>query len=210
MPADSSPKRPYADSRPWPLLVRLGLELAVVFIGVYTAFALSEYQSRREVSERRQQLQSALVREIQDLTSNTRRVATTLPVQMAIFDSAIAAGARPALVPWIEPVRVQTHMWEATLQSGALDLFDVPVIYEISQFYNELNAGFEQLSQLRQLSETVLIPALGQSSNEFYDSNNTLRSKYLWYRDGLTRLGLLATSITARGDSLVQALTSGN
>jgi hypothetical protein len=193
-----------------PLAIRLGLELVVVFVGVYAAFALSQYEGRREAAMRRQQLQAALVREIEDITSNTRRVARELPVLLAGFDSAAAAGARPALRPWIEPVRVQTHMWEATQQSGALDFFEVPTVYRISEFYNELNAGFEQLSQLRQLSETVLIPALGLGSDEFYDANNRLRPKYRWYREGLERLARLAANITARGDSLVAALSTEN
>lgn len=192
---------------PWPFAARLGAELVVVFIGVYAAFALSEYESEREASVRRQQLQAALVREIRDITSNTRRVATQIPLEVARFDSAVAAGRRPALNPLMEPVRVDTHMWQATLQSGALDLFDVPTVYRLSEFYNELNAGFEQLSQLRQLSETVLIPALGQSSDEFYGPDNRLRPKYRWYRDGLRRLSAVAARITAKGDSLVAALS---
>ncbi|MGH7503939.1 MAG: hypothetical protein ACREL7_19590 [Longimicrobiales bacterium] len=118
-------------TRTWPQLVRVVLELAVVFIGVYAAFALSEYQSRKEAEARRQQIQEALVREIRDITSNTRRVATSLPAQLTQFDSAVAAGARPPLQPWIEPVRVQNHMWEATLQSGALDLFHVRTVHKL-------------------------------------------------------------------------------
>ena len=189
------------------LLVRLTLELVVVFIGVYAAFALSEYESRRDASARRHQLEAALVREIKDLTSNTRRVAVQLPSQLMRFDSAVDAGARPPLEPWIEPVRVQNHMWDATLQSGALDLFDVPTVYKLSQFYNELNAGFEQLLQLRQLSETVLIPNLGLGDDEFYDpETGRLRQQYEWYRSGLGRLASLAAGITSLGDSLVAAL----
>jgi hypothetical protein len=190
------------------MLVRPALELVVVFIGVYAAFALSEYESRRDATERRHQLQAALVSEIRDIASNTRRVAEALPPQLARFDSAVAAGARPPLQPWIEPIRVQTHMWEATLQSGPLDIFDVPTVYAISQFYNELNAGFEQLAQLRALSEAVLIPELGGGSDEFYDSANQLRPKYTWYRDGLGRLSRLAGEITVQGDSLVALLST--
>lgn len=194
--------------QPPPWMLRLGLELLVVFIGVYAAFALSRYEARRAGAERRDQLQNALVREIEDLTSNTRRVARQLPVQLAQFDSAVRAGGRPALVPWIEPVRVQTHMWEATLQSGALELFDVPTVYRLSQFYNELNAGFEQLAQLRSLSESVLIPNLERGSNEFYQADGRLRPKYQWHRDGLGRLSDLAARITVLGDSLAAQLRS--
>lgn len=189
-------------------MVRLGLELLIVFMGVYAAFALSRYEASREATERRHQLQNALVREIEDLTSNTRRVAQQLPVQLAQFDSAIRAGGRPTLEPWIEPVRVQTHMWEATLQSGALDLFDIPTVYSLSQFYNELNAGFEQLAQLRGLSESILIPNLERGSSEFYQSDGTLRPKYRWYREGLGRLSDLSARITTFGDSLAVQLRS--
>jgi hypothetical protein len=100
-------------------------------------------------------------------------------------------------------------MWEATLQSGALDLFEIPTVYRLSQFYTELNAGFEQLSQLRTMSEVVLIPNLERGSNEFYTADGrSLRLKYQWYREGLGRLARLATSITALGDSLTAQLGS--
>jgi hypothetical protein len=189
------------------MLVRLGLELVVVFVGVYAAFAISAYEARRSADERRHQLQLALVREIRDITANTERVAESMPPMLARFDSLVSAGARPALEPLIEPVRVQTHMWEATLQSGGLDLFDVPTVYQLSQFYNQLNAGFEQLTQLRALSETLLIPNLGRGPDEFYDpETGRLRPKYQWHRSGRQRLGRLAASITMMGDSLAAEL----
>lgn len=192
-----------------PLLLRLGLELVVIFVGVTAAFALSEYESRRDDAERRHQLQAALVQEIRDVTSNTRRVAEYLPGEMARFDSAVAAGGQPPLQPWTEPVRLQTHMWQVTLDSGALDLFDVSTVYDLSQFYNELNMGFDQIEQLRELSQTLLIPNLGENIDEFYDrETNELRPKYRWHPDGLRRLSMLATRITALGDSLVGSLES--
>ena len=188
-------------------LAWLAPELAVVFFGVYAAFALTEYGERRRDAERRQQVQAALAREIRDITSNTRRVAEALPPQLARFDSAVAAGARPPLQPWMEPVRVQAHMWEATLVSGGLDLFDVATVYALSQFYNELNAGFEQLSQLRDLSETILLPNLGRGADEFYEPDSgRLRPRYEWWRSGLGRLSELAADITAAGDRLAAML----
>ncbi len=188
--------------------VRLGLELVVVFIGVYAAFLLAERQRQRDAEMRRVQLQVAVVREIQDVIVNTGRVAEWIPPMLASFDSLVAAGGRPPLQPMIEPVRVDVHMWEAVLQSGGLELFDVPTVYTLSQFYNLLNAGFEQLSQLRALSETVLLPNLGQGEDEFYDPvSGALRPKYAWYREGLERLGVLSERITRLGERLVVELT---
>ena len=76
-----------------------------------------------------------------------------------------------------------------------------------SEFYNGLNAGFEQLAQLRTLSETVLIPNLDSGPKEFYDpATKQLRSKYTWYLEGLRHVGDLAVGITAHGDKLVADL----
>lgn len=189
-------------------LLRLLLELVVVFVGVYAAFALAEHQARRDAADRRDQLQLALVREIGDITVNTRRVAQQVPLLLAAYDSLIAARARPPLEPMMEPVRVQTHMWEATLQSGGLDLFDVPTIYRISGFYNTLNAGFAQLEQLRELSQSLLIPNLGAGADAFYDPVTArLRPEYEWYPAALQRLAQLASDITALGDSLAAELS---
>jgi hypothetical protein len=190
---------------------KLALELVVIFVGVYAAFAMSQYQAQRETRHRREELQAALAREIKDITANTRRVSQQLPVELATFDSNVRAGTRPLLQPRIEPVRVQTHMWEATLQSGGLNLFDVNTVYNLSRFYNELNAGFEQLAQLRALSETLLMPNLERGSSEFYASDGrSLRPKYRWYRDGLGRLSQLAQSITVLGDTLLAQLEAAS
>lgn len=191
--------------------VPLVIELVVVFVGVYAAFALSQYEVRKEAVERRHQLRDALVREIEDLTSTTRRVAEELPLRLQQFDSARRAGLRPALQPWIEAVRVQPHMWQATLQSGGLELFDVPTIYRLSRFYNELEVGFDQIAQLRSLSESVLIPNIERGSDEFYEPDGrTLRPKYGWYREGLAHLAELAANITAQGDSIVAQLATSD
>ena len=202
--AESSGSR---GSRIRSLSARLALELVVVFIGVYAASAFSQYQAKKSALERQRQVQSALIAEIQDLTSHTRPVAENLPRQVAQFDSAVAAGKRPALEPWIEPVRVETHMWDVTLQSDVLNLFDVPTVYSLSQFYNELNLGFAQLAQLREMSQSVLIPNMEKGPDEFYEpGNGQLRPKYQWYRIGLGNLAQLATSITKMGDSLAIVL----
>ncbi len=181
--------------------------LIVVFVGVYAAFALSEYRVAQEAEAHRDQIHQALIREIEEITVRTRRAAEYLPIAVAFYDSSIAVGAMPPLQPMIEPIRVRSHMWEAALQSGGLNLLDVPTLYRISEFYNALNEGFERLAQLRELSETVLIPNLGRGPEEFYDPlTKTLRPKYAWYLDGLRRAVDLAGQITRLGESIVEDL----
>ena len=187
--------------------LRLAFELLVIFAGVYAASMVGQYQERRAAAERRHQIRLALTREIESITTRTRRAEGNVGKAVAYYDSAIAAGAMPPLQPMLEPVRVEAHMWNATLESGGLELLDVPTVYRLSQFYNELNAGFEQLAQLRQLSESMILPGLDRGTAEFYDpATKKLRPKYGWYLTGLRNLQRQAGRITAEGDTLVAVL----
>ncbi len=201
--------QPEAVRRP-EIRVRLGrllAELVIVFIGVYAAFALNEYRAAQAEELHRAQIRDALLSEIEDIVFRTKRVSSNMPQQVAALDSLIAAGARPPLSPMLEPVRMEAHMWEATLQSGGLNLLDVETLYQISAFYNILNAGFEQLGQMRYLSETVLLPNLNAGPDEFYDpETGALQPKYQWYIYGLRRMTWLAEEATQQGEQLLTDL----
>jgi hypothetical protein len=183
---------------------RLVLELVVVFMGVYLASAFASYQRNQENDARRHQIRQALMREIEGITSNTRNASVQVRAALRSYEDAAQRKEFLAPQPMIEPVRFQTHMWEATLQSDALDLFDVATVYQLSEFYNQLSEGFEQLAQLRELSERFLLPAAGSPPSEFY-SLETGRPKaaYTWYFDGMQRLARLAEDITSQGERLV-------
>jgi len=187
--------------------LKLVFELLVIFIGVYAAFAVESHQREKEARVRRQQLEAALLREIQGITKNTRSASAGVGRLLAAYDSAWSAGGTPALQPMIEPVRYQTHMWEATLEAGGVDLMDISTVYRLSEFYNALNAGFEQLEQLRRLSETTILPQLEDGAASFYNpATGRLRPQYMWYTAGLKNLRVHADLITAQGDSLVADL----
>lgn len=192
-------------------LARLAFELLIIFVGVYAAFALSQHRAGREADEQRHQIRTALIREIESVTMNTRRVATTTPLYLASYDSLVAAGQRPVPQVFLEPINIQTHMWDVTLQSNALDLLDVPTVYRLSVFYNSLNQGIEQFHQLRALSEAYLLPALDDGPDGFYDdATGELRPSLAWYLPSVRRLGTLAERITVFGDSLAADLRRDN
>ena len=192
-------------------LARLAFELLIIFVGVYAAFALSQHRSEREADVRRYQVREALIHEIESITRNTRRVAASTPLYLASFDSLINAGRRPVPQLFLEPINIQTHMWETTLQSNALDLLDVPTVYRLSVFYNQLNQGFEQFYQIRMLSEQYFLPLLDEGADGFYDeTTGDLRPSFGWYRPSLRRLGSLAADITELGDTLAAELRREN
>ena len=184
--------------------LRLALELVIVFVGVYAAAAFAKYQQQRVDEVRRQQIREALIREITDVTNHTRRASVNIARGLAQYDTLLKLKRYPPLQPYLESARFQSHIWQSTLQSGGLELFEPATVYRLSEFYNELNNGFEQLQQMRRLSEQMLVPMLDAGPAEFYDlKTGRPRAKYGWYFNAMLELRAISDSITVRGDSLL-------
>jgi hypothetical protein len=184
-----------------------GVDLLVGFAGVYAAFALTAYHEAQETAARRRQVRRALAEEVRQIAHGTRAAAAGTGRWLATYDSAVAAGGRPNLPPILSADRFDTHAWTATLQGGGLALLDVPTFYRLSAFYNQVGRGFEQISQLRGLSETMLLPHADEGPARLYDpATGRLRPQYGWYRAGMAQLHRIATDASASGDSLAAAL----
>jgi len=182
-----------------------------VFVGVYGAFALAEWEEDRERGRRAAQVRAALIGEIRDIQGNTYRVATWAPRYLVQLDSALARGTPVAPEPWLEPVTIQPHVWQATLTSGALDLLSVETFLEVSEFYTLLTLGFAQIGQLRSLSESQLLPRRGEPASIYYQPSDRppglrFKPEYQWYVGSMERLGALARCITIQGDSALVEL----
>ncbi|MGH7471288.1 MAG: hypothetical protein ACRENP_25345 [Longimicrobiales bacterium] len=186
---------------------RLVLELLVVFVGVYGASALAHHQRQRDLENRRQQIRRALIEEIQGIVGQARMGAAAIDKDLAAFDAAIARKQYFPLRAGIGTKTIETHMWTATLQSGALELFDVPTVYRLSRFYGQLNYGVVKLDQMRDLSERMLLPVAGAGPAEFYDlETGMVRPKYQWVISGMREVGLVTRYVAELGDSLISEL----
>lgn len=150
---------------------RLSVEILVGFIGVYAAFALNAYKEKRELVDRRHQIKRALYHEIAPLVENPRRNSGDggYRAYMTAFDSAVKAGKKPVPRPFIEPLGLNMHMWEATKQSGGLEIIDVPTFERISQFYNNWSQMAVFYGQLRDLSVNTILPLVPKGGDAFYD-----------------------------------------
>jgi|GEM_PF-1676105 len=193
--------------RVWGVIARWTTELAVVFVGVYGAFALAEWEESRERERRAEMVRAALAEEIAGIIDNTGRVAVNMPPQLAMRDSLVARGQMPRLNPMLEPILVDTHIWQSTIAGGGIELLDVETFYRLSEFYNLLNAGFVRLEQLRRLSEQMLLPRLDAPIEEFYRSDPVaLRPQYDWYMRGFREVSIIARCVTVRGEALLENL----
>lgn len=182
------------------------LELVVVFVGVTAAFLLDAYRQERSDVRRRAQIVDALVNEIQTVSDGARGELPSIEAFSEDFEERLAAGERPALVPLFPTNGFRGDMWEATLQMGGVELLDVDVAMRLSHFYGVVQTLTLEQERLDQFTREILIPNVGRSPDEFYDSSGALRAKYAWYPRGVRELERAGSALVAGGDSLIAIL----
>lgn len=123
------------------IAAELGFELIIVFVGVYLASALSDYQERQRQEAHRTQIRRALVTEIGSITTIAGRFEKQLTSFTSAIDEQTAAGKQPIPEPMLGGATVAHPMWQATLSSGGLDLFDVKTSIVLRDFTENSTMG---------------------------------------------------------------------
>lgn len=193
------------------LLGKYLIELMIVFIGVFAAYQISEYQSNIKKQERLKQIKIGLMKEIGDVTFRTERAEKFLGRMVKNYDSLIVNGEMPNLQPFYESVEFRPFIWEATLQMDGLDILEPTFIFQVSKLYNSLYQGAEEINRLRKLSEEILIPNIEKGKGEFYNlKTKKLKQKYEWYINGIQKMLLISRDITSLGKELQIKLKSNS
>lgn len=187
-------------------LLRLLLGLPLIFVSVYLAFLATRYQEAQERAGRATQLRAALRQEVLDIGARVAGVHRRLGAELTQLDSAARAGAPQPLRPRLDMEAIQPHMWQTAMQSGALDLLDVATVWRLSEFYNQLAIGRQQLRRMGELSERVLLPVAGAPAAEYWLPTGELRPRYQWYTATLDALHETTGTLAAQSDSLALLL----
>jgi len=185
---------------------RLAVEILVGFVGVYAAFALSAYKDKRDEIDRRHQIKRALIVEIRGLAATSRRNAGGWGRLSAQFDSSAAAG-NPKSFPFVEPLSVSTHVWDATKQASGLNLLDVPTFVMLADFYSRESMMSAQYNELRDFYMSDVLPRLSKGPASFYlPGTRTLLPQFGIYHYALKRLGGMDSTLARFGDTLIVKL----
>jgi hypothetical protein len=188
----------------------LALELFVVFVGVYAAFALTDWDRRRHDDQQRERLRVALLAEVRGTTAIAQTARQSVQRLRDDFESRRQRGERPVPSPVLSETRADPNVWNATVAAGGIELIDVGTFVRLARYYNAVQAGLESGQALRRLSEQMLVPRLGERPETFYREDGvTLRPEYRWYPDLLAQIEQIGGIVVARGDSIVAVLESG-
>ena len=171
------------------LLSRVGrwtAELVLVFVGVYGAFWLNNYQEHREDAGRRDQILASLEQQLQEGIKSGKANRAEEEKESTEFQRALDAGEMPALQPFVFTTDYSPTDWATMLQSGGVQLLDVKTLMAVRYDESVIRWGLSRMEWYQKLSDELIVPNLDQDISFFYDpATKKLRKRFEIYPDAL-------------------------
>src|SRR5205809_3331778 len=172
------------------LLSRVGrwtAELLLVFVGVYAAFWLNNYQQHRQDAERRDQILAFIEQTLsQGIESSKINRAREQEPEAAEFRRALDAGEMPPLRPFVFITDYSPSDLATMLQSGGVQLLDVQTLRALRSDESVIRWGLARMGRYQKLSDELIVPNLDQDISFFYDpATKKLRKRFEIYPEAL-------------------------
>jgi hypothetical protein len=172
------------------LLTRLGYwlaELLLVFVGVYAAFWLNNYQQHRQDVERRDRILAYIEQILSEgIESSKVNRAKQQEPEAAEFRRALDASEMPPLRPFVFITDYSPSDLATVLQSGGVELFDVQTLRALRNDESVIRWGLARMARYQKLSDELIVPNLNQDISFFYDpATRKLRKQFEIYPQAL-------------------------
>jgi len=165
---------------------RWAAELLLVFVGVYVAFWLSNYQQRRQDAERRDQILASLEGQLREGIESGKINRAKQEQKAAEFRRALDAGEMPPLQPFVFTTDYSPSDWATMLQSGGVQLLDVQTLMAVRRDESVIRWGLSRMAWYQKLSDELIVPNLDQDIAFFYDpATKKLRKRFEVYPEAL-------------------------
>ncbi len=165
---------------------RWAAELVLVFVGVYAAFWLSNYQQRRQDAQRRDQILASIEQTLREGIESGRTNRIKEERVAADFQRALDAGEMPPLQPFTFITDYRPSDIATVLQGGGIELLDLKTLAALRNDESVIRWGLAQMERFEKLSDQLIVPNLGQDVSFFYDpTTKKLRRQFEWYPEAL-------------------------
>ena len=172
------------------LLLRVGrwaAELVLVFVGVYAAFWLSNYQQHWQDAERRDRILAYIEQTLsKGIESSKDNRAKEQEPEATEFRRALEAGEMPPVRPFVFITDYSPSDLATMLQSGGVQLFDVQTLKALRSDESVIRWGLQRMARYQKLSDDLIVPNLDQDISFFYDpATKKLRKQFEIYPKAL-------------------------
>jgi hypothetical protein len=161
-------------------------ELVLVFVGVYAAFWLNNFQQQRQDAQRRDQILASLEQEFLKGIESGKIAGAREEHQAAEFRRALDAGEMPPLHPFVFTTDYSPGDIATLLQSGGVQLLDVKTLMALRELESVIRWGLSDIQRYQRLSDELIVPNLDQDISFFYDpATKKLRRRFEMYPQAL-------------------------
>jgi hypothetical protein len=171
------------------LLSRVGrwtAELLLVFVGVYAAFWLSNYQQHGQDVERRDRILASLEKELRRGIESGKLETAKEEREATEFRRGLDAGEMPPLRPFVFTTDYSPGDFATWLQAGGIQLLDVKTLTTLRELESVIRWGLNDIARYQKLSDELIVPNLDQDISFFYDpATRKLRKRFEIYPDAL-------------------------
>ena len=192
------------------LVSRIGrwtAELVLVFVGVYAAFWLNNYQQHREDAGRRDQILAALEQQLREGIESGKINRAKQEQKAAEFRRALGAGEMPPLEPFVFTTDYSPTDWATILQSGGVQLLDVQTLMAVRNDESVIRWGLSRMARYQQLSDALIVPNLDQDISFFYDpATKKMRKRFEIYPQALEATVKFANELERSNSELLKRI----
>ena len=161
-------------------------ELVLVFVGVYAAFWLNNYQQHRQDAERRDQILASLEQQLREGIESGKINRANEEQRAAEFQRALGAGEMPPQRPFVFTTDYSPGDLATMLQSGGVQLLDVQTLMAVRNDESVIRWGLSRMAWYQKLSDELIVPNLDQDISFFYDpATKKLRKRFEIYPEAL-------------------------
>jgi hypothetical protein len=182
-------------------------ELILVFVGVYAAFWLSNYQQRQQDAERRDRILASIERTLQEgIESN--KISRAKEQKVATdFRRALDAGEIPPLRPFVFTTDYSPGDFAALLQSGGIQLLDLETLTALRNDETIIRWGLSRMTRYTKLSDELIVPNLDRDISFFYDpASKKLRKTFEMYPEALNATVTFANELERTHTELLRQI----
>jgi len=171
------------------LLSRIGrwtAELVLVFVGVYAAFWLNNYQQRQQDQERHDRILASIEQTLREGIESNKVSRVKEQQQVAEFRRALDAGETPPLHPFVFTTDYSPGDFATILQSGGIQLLELETLTALRKDESVIRWGLSGMARYQKLSDELIVPNLNQDISFFYDpTTKKLRKQFEIYPEAL-------------------------
>src|SRR5438045_5343161 len=149
----------------WPRLGRWAAELVLVFIGVYAAFWLSNFQQRQQEAERRDRILASIERTLREGIESGKINRAKEEEDAAKFQRALDAGEMPPLRPFVFTTDYNPGDFATLLQSGGIELLDLETLTAMRNDESVIRWGVSSRQRNQTMRDEMLV------QNHYHDTS---------------------------------------